>query len=136
MKGLSIFYNGKKIRMHPNAYTDHGYGKGIPPFRTLEAGLSDEAFGKNIQDMLDHSKSGLPFKMITDEEVKAYFKAFGVRSDRQLGVGVHITLEDSQYTVTPINKRGLFGEPEEVVEPSLLLHAVKNGLGLEEKEIA
>ena len=135
MKGLSIFYNGKKIRMHPNAYTDHGCGKGIPPFRTLEAGLSDEDFSKNIQDMLDHSKSGVPFKMITQEEVEAYFKAFGVRADRQMGIGVHITLEDGQYTVTPINERGLFGEPE-VVAQSLLLHTAKNCLGLEEREIA
>lgn len=135
MKGLSIFYNSKKVRMHPNAYTDHAYGRGIPPFRTLETGLSDKALGKNIEDMLDHSQSGVPFKMITQEEVEAYFKAFGVRSDRQMGIGVHITLEDGQYTVTPINKRGLFGKPE-VVEKNLLLHTVKNLLGLEEKEIA
>ncbi len=135
MKGLSIFYNGKKLRMHPNAYTDQGAGMALPPFVTLDVPISDAAFHKNIQEVLAQSQSGVPFKMATEEEVKEYWKAFGVRSDRQMGIGVHITREEGRYTVTPIDKRGLFGDAE-VVAPDGLLNMVKKLLGLPEGEAA
>jgi hypothetical protein len=135
MKGLSIFFDGKKIRMHPNAYTDHGYGSAIQPFKILEDNVSDEDFTKDVQELLKKSKGGVPFKMITKEEVQAYLKAFEVRSGGQMGIGVHITVEDDQYTVTSINKRGLFGKPK-VIQQSDLLPTVKNLLKLPKKEIA
>ena len=135
MKGLSIFFDGKKIRMHPNAYTDHGYGRAIEPFNILEPTLSDEAFLKDIQDLLKKSKSSVPFKMVAKEEAQAYLKAFGVRSNNQMGVGVHVTTTDDQYAITPINKRGLFGKSK-VVAQSELLHIVKDLLKLPTKEIA
>jgi hypothetical protein len=135
MKGLSIFFDRKQIRMHPNAYTDHGFGRAVEPFKILEPTLSDEAFLKEIQDLLKKSKSSVPFKMVTKEEAEAYLKAFGVRSNNQMGIGVHLSTTDDQYTVTPINKQGLFGNPK-VVAPDALLDTVKNLLKLPKQEIA
>ena len=49
---------------------------GYPTFPDTDSFYSPtRSLRQNIQDMLDHSKSGLPFKMITDEEVATYFKA-------------------------------------------------------------
>jgi hypothetical protein len=135
MKGLSIFFDGKKIRMHANAYTDQGYGRAIEPFRILDPSLSDEALLKNIRDLLKKSQSDVPFKMVAKEEVETYLNALGVRSNRQLGIGVHLTVEDDAFTVTPVNKRGLFGKPK-VVAPDALPHTLKNLLGLPKGEIA
>lgn len=135
MKGLSIFFDSKKIRIHPNAYTDNGFGRAIPPFLTLHANISNEEFRANIQETLTHSKSGVPFKMPSGQEVKAYFEALGVHSNRQLGIGVHIIVEDEVYTVTPVNKRGMFGQAEKVEEEDLL-GVIKELLGLVEKEAA
>ena len=43
-----------------------------------------------------------------------------LRSHKDLGKGADVTLENGRYTVTPVDKRGLFGEPVEVKEEELV----------------
>ena len=52
-----------------------------------------------------------------------------LRSHKDLGKGALVTLENGRYTVTPVDKRGLFGEPVVVGEEELL-KTVQECLGL------
>lgn len=122
MKGLSLFHKNKKLRLHPNAYTKDGFGKAIPPFLTLDAEITAEALEGVIQEALKQSRADVPFQMVTPEETQAYQKAFGTR---QMGPGLHITEEGETYTLTPIDKRGLFGTPVKTYSKDLTARVVE-----------
>ena len=115
--------------MHPNDTTVDGLGIAAEPFLIFPLDASDEELEKAIRQCLESSKSNVPHRPWRKEEAAAYYKQLGVRSHRDLGRGADVTLKDGRYTVTPVNKRGLFGEPVVVVEEELL-KTVQECLGL------
>ncbi len=134
MKGISIFKNQNTIRLHPNIYTDNGFARAIPPFVSVEySELEPGAFKIMILNLIDKSQSGAPFRMISKEEVEAYLKAFGVKSQAQMGAGVNIHVKEGIFEVIPANKRGLFGKPIETDEASFF-EVVLELLGLKENQ--
>ncbi|MCB9298252.1 MAG: hypothetical protein H6559_34845 [Lewinellaceae bacterium] len=128
MKNISLFASDK-IRMHPNDTTVDGLGIAAEPFLIFPLDASDEELEKAIRQCLESSKSNVPHRPWRKEETAAYYKHLGVRSHKDLGKGTDVTLENGRYTVTPVDKRGLFGEPV-VVEEEELLKTVQECLGL------
>ena len=115
--------------MHPNDTTVDGLGIAAEPFLIFPLDASDEELEKAIRQCLESSKSNVPHRPWRKEETAAYYKHLGVRSHKDLGKGTDVTLENGRYTVTPVDKRGLFGEPV-VVEEEELLKTVQECLGL------
>ena len=128
MKNISLFASDK-IRMHPNDTTVDGLGIAAEPFLIFPLDASDEELEKAIRQCLESSKSNVPHRPWRKEETAAYYKHLGVRSHKDLGKGTDVTLENGRYTVTPVDKRGLFGEPVVVGEEELL-KTVQECLGL------
>lgn len=128
MKNISLFASDK-IRMHPNDTTVDGLGIATEPFLILPLDVSDEKLEKAIRQCLESSKSNVPHRPWSKEETAAYYKKLGVRSHRGLGRGADVTLENGRYTVAPVDKRGMFGEPVVVGEKDLL-KTVQECLGL------
>ena len=128
MKDISLFASDK-IRLHPNDTTVDGLGIAAEPFLILPLDVSDVELEKAIQQCLELSKTNVPHRPWRKEETAAYYKQLGVRSHKDLGRGADLRLENDRYTVTPVDKRGLFGEPLEVLEDELL-ETVRKCLGL------
>ncbi|MCO6476819.1 MAG: hypothetical protein J5I94_09385 [Phaeodactylibacter sp.] len=128
MKNISLFASDK-IRMHPNDTTVDGLGIATEPFLILPLDTSDEKLEKAIRECLEKSRNGIPHHPWRKEEAAAYYKQLGVRSHKDLGRGADVTLENGRYTVTLVDKRGLFGKPV-VVEEEELLKTVQECLGL------
>ncbi|MCB9050453.1 MAG: hypothetical protein H6556_13580 [Lewinellaceae bacterium] len=119
MKNISLFASDK-IRMHPNDTTVDGLGIAAEPYLILPLDVSDEELEKAIRQCLEKSRADVPHRPWQKEETAAYYKQLGVRSHRDLGRGTDIKVENGRYTVTPVDKRGLFGEPVEVKEEELV----------------
>ncbi len=128
MKNISLFASDK-IRMHPNDTTVDGLGIATMPYLILSLDASDEELERAIQECLEKSRNGIPHHPWRKEETVAYYKQLGVRSHRDLGRGADVKLEDGRYTVTPVDKGGMFGEPVVVAEKELL-KTVQECLGL------
>ncbi|MCO6489598.1 MAG: hypothetical protein J5I98_14330 [Phaeodactylibacter sp.] len=128
MKGINIFLSDK-IRLHPLEFTSDGLGMATGPYTILEPDVTDEVFERALFEAFTHSRSGVPRRALTREEEKAYYRALGIKSHRELGIGADITEENGRYTVTPVNKSGLFGKPVEAGKEELL-PAVKKALAL------
>lgn len=128
MKNISLFASDK-IRLHPNAITVDGLGIAIEPFFILPLDASDEELEKAMRLCLEKSQANVPHRPWRKEETAAYYKQLGVRSHKDLGRGANVTLENSRYTVTPVDKRGLFDDPVEVMVDGLL-ETVRECLGL------
>ncbi len=128
MKNISLFASDK-IRIHPNDTTIDGLGIATEPFLILPLDVSDEELEKAIQECLGKSRSGIPHRPWRKEETAAYYKHLGVRSHKGLGKGADVTLENGRYTVTPVDKSGMFGEPV-VVGEKKLVETVRKCLGL------
>ncbi|MCB9053297.1 MAG: hypothetical protein H6556_28000 [Lewinellaceae bacterium] len=128
MKNISLFASDK-IRMHPNDTTVDGLGIATEPFLILPLDVSDEELEKAIWECLEKSRSGIPHRPWRKEETAAYYQLLGVRSHKDLGKGADVTLENGRYTVTPVDKRGLFGELA-IVSEEELLEMVRECLGL------
>lgn len=128
MKGINIFL-GDKIRLHPLEFTSDGLGMATGPYTILNTNVADEVFERALFEALAHSRSGVPRRALTKEEEKEYYQALGIKSHRELGIGADITEDNGQYTVTPVDKRGLFGKPVQVKKEELL-DAVKQALAL------
>ncbi|MCB9265034.1 MAG: hypothetical protein H6558_08420 [Lewinellaceae bacterium] len=125
---ISLFASDK-IRMHPNDTTVDGLGIATEPFLILPLDATDEELEKAIRECLEKSRNGVPHHPWRKEETAAYYQLLGVRSHKDLGKGADVTLENGRYTVTPVDKRGLFGEPVVVGEEELL-KTVQECLGL------
>lgn len=80
-------------------------------------------------EALAHSRSDVPHRALNKEEEKAYYQALEIKSHRELGVGADLTEENGQFTIRPVDKRGLFGKPVRVKKEELL-DAVKKALAL------
>ena len=119
MKNISLFASDK-IRMHPNDTTVDGLGIATEPFLTLPLDVPDEKLEKAIRQCLKSSKTDVAHRPWSKEETAAYYKKLGVRAHKDLGRGADVRLENGRYTVTPVDKRGLFGEPVEVKEEELV----------------
>ena len=128
MKNISLFASDK-IRMHPNDTTVDGLGIAAEPYLILPLDVSDEELEKAIRQCLEKSRADVPHRPWQKEETAAYYQLLGVRSHKDLGKGADVTLENGRYTVTPVDKRGLFGEPVVVGEEELL-KTVQECLGL------
>ena len=128
MKNISLFASDK-IRMHPNDTTVDGLGIASEPFLILPLDASDEELEKAIRQCLEKSRENVPHRPWRKEETAAYYKHLGVRSHKDLGQGANVTLDKSRYTITPVNKSGLFGEPM-VIDKEGLLEKVRECLGL------
>ena len=113
MKAINIFLSDK-IRLHPLEFTSDGLGMATGPYTILDPDVVDEVFEGALLEALAHSRSGVPRRALTKEEEKAYYRALGIKSHRELGIGADVTEENGQYTVTPVDKRGLFGKPVRV----------------------
>jgi hypothetical protein len=119
MKNLTI-YASDKIRMHPNAITVDGLGIAVEPFLILPLDASDEKLGEAIRECLERSESDVPHRPWEEEGTEAYYENLGVKSRKDLGPGVDITWENGVFTVTPIDMKGMFGDPAEVEEGMLV----------------
>lgn len=128
MKGINIFISDK-IRLHPMEFTSDGLGMATGPYIILDLDIANETLEGALLEALAHSKSSVPYRMLTKEEEKSYYRALGVKSHRNLGIGADVTMEDGIYTVTPVDKRGLFGKSIRVKKEGLL-KAVKEALAL------
>lgn len=126
MKAINIFLSDK-IRLHPLEFTADGLGMATGPYTILEPDVADEVFERALFEAFGHSRSGVPRRALTKEEEKAYYRALGIKSHRELGIGADVTEENGQYTVTPVDKKGLFGRPVRVKKEELL-DAVKQAL--------
>jgi len=128
MKGMNIFLSDK-IRLHPLEFTSDGLGMATGPYTILDPDVVDEVFEHALFEALAHSKSGIPQRALTKEEERAYYRELGIKSHRELGIGADVTEENGQFTVRPVDKRGLFGKPVRVKKEELL-GAVKQALAL------
>ena len=128
MKNISLFASDK-IRMHPNDTTVDGLGIATEPFLILPLDVSGEDLEKAIRLCLEHSRTDVPHRPWRKEETAAYYKQLGVSAHRDLGRGADVALENGRYTITPVDKRGLFGEPVEAEEDGLV-EMVREFLGL------
>lgn len=128
MNGINIFISDK-IRMHPLDFTADGLGMAGRPVLIFDLDIPDDVLLEAIQDTLHHSKTNVPHRPLTTEAERSYYQTMGVRSKKDLGIGADVIFKNQQYTITPINKKGLFGKPEEVSESSLV-ETVRECLGL------
>ena len=113
MQGINIFLSDK-IRLHPLEFTSDGLGMATGPCTILDTDVEDEVFERVLLEAFAHSKSGVPHRALAKEEEKAYYQPSGIKSFRGLGIGADVIEENGQYSVTPVDKRGLFGKPAQV----------------------
>ena len=128
MKNITLFASDK-IRMHPNEITVDGLGIAIEPFFILPLEVSDEELEKAIRRCLEAPRMNVTNRPWQQEATSAYYKKLGVRSHKDLGRGADVALEGGRYAVTPVDKKGRFGEPVEV-EEERLLEVVRECLGV------
>jgi hypothetical protein len=128
MPYITLFASDK-IRMHANGQTPDGLGIALEPFLTLPLDAADEALLEAVQACLRHSGRELPHQAWTAGDTAAYYAKLGVASRQALGRGLDVLPEDGRYTLTPIDAKGLFGEPDEVDEAELA-GGIRRGLGL------
>jgi len=128
MKNITLFASGK-IRLHPNEITVDGLGIAVEPFIVLPLNVPDEELMKALRRCFEASRANVPHRPWQEEETAAYYKKLGVRSHKELGRGADVTLEGSRHTITPVDKRGLFGEPIEAAEEEML-ETIRECLGL------
>lgn len=115
--------------MHPIEFTADGLGMATQPFLILDLDVSDEVLDHSIRETLQFSKTNIPYRSLTRKEEIAYFKAMGIKNYRELGKGLDVVLEDKFYKITPIDKKGMFGEPIKVTTTQLL-QKVREYLGI------
>ena len=125
MQNLTI-YASDQVRMHPNHYDDHGLGRSTKPYIVLSLDVTDEALREAIEECLNADTSQAP----EDKTPEEYYAILGVRSQRDLGQGLDVVREENgRYIVSPIDRKGLFGEPVEVADGELV-RTVRGLLGL------
>lgn len=128
MKNITLFASNK-IRLHSNEITVDGLGIAIEPFIVLPLNVSDEELINALRRCLEASRANVPHRPWQQEETAAYYKKLGVRSHKDLGRGADVRLENGRYTITPIDKKGRFGEPLGAEEEELLV-VVRKCLGM------
>lgn len=129
MKGINIFISDK-IRMHPLEFTTDGLGMAGQPVLIFDLDIPDDVLLEAIQNTLQYSKTDVPHQPLTKEAEQSYYQAMDVRSKKDLGIGADIIFQNHKYTITPIDRKGLFGKSKEV-SASLLLETVRECLGLQ-----
>jgi len=127
--GNVTIYVSDRVRMHPNAYTDDGLGIAIEPFLSLPLDVSDKDLLEALTRCLNESRSGIPHRPWEPEETTAYYRKLGVKDQKALGKGLDVVLEETVYTLTPIDLQGRFGEPVETGEAELV-DRIREELGL------
>jgi hypothetical protein len=128
MPYLTIFASDK-IRMHANGQTADGLGIATEPFLTLPLEVADAALLEAVQECFKHSGQELPHEAWAAGDTAAYYAKLGVASRQALGRGLDVLQENGRYLLTPIDAKGLFGEPAEVDEAGLL-GGIRKGLVL------
>ena len=125
MQNLAI-YASDRIRMHANYYNEYGLGRSTKPYLILPVDATDEALREAIDECLNADTSEAPEDKTTEE----YYATLGVRSQKDLGRGLDVVREDDgRYVLSPIDRKGLFGEPVEVADGELV-RTVRGLLGL------
>lgn len=119
-KSLSVF-TSDRIRMHPNAFTEDGItGLAIEPYLVLPLDASDQQLTTAMEECLANSRNDLTIEEWRRDDSKAFFKAMGVRSQKAMGPGAIVLVEDGVCTVRPISRKGVFGKAVETDEEGLL----------------
>lgn len=113
--------------MHPLEFTADGLGMATQPFLILDLEVSDDILQQSIREAFQFSKKDVPYRPVTKEEEKAYLTAMKIKAPRELGRGVDVVLEDKCYNITPIDKKGMFGEPI-TVDATQLLYKIREYL--------
>lgn len=132
MPYLTIFASDK-IRMHANGQTADGLGIAVVPFLVLPLDATDAELLEAVQECLRHAGQELPHQPWTADDMAAYYAKLGVASRLALGRGLDVLQEDGRYVLTPIDGKGLFGEPVEADDAGLMA-GIRQGLGLAEAE--
>ena len=108
MKNITLFVSDK-IRMHPNEITVDGLSIAVEPFLILPLDASDQELQEAITECLQQAKTEVPHRPWQAEETKAYYEKLSVQSQKDLGRGLDVMLEEEAYTLTPIDTKGAFG---------------------------
>lgn len=119
-KTFSIFASDR-IRLHANGFTSDGFRYiAIEPFLVLPLDATDQDLRQAMQQCLAQATSDVTEETFRQFDRKAYLKAMGVKSPKAMGQGAFISLENGVFLVSPINKKGRFGDAMAVGEEELV----------------
>lgn len=107
MQAINIFLSDK-LRMHPLEFTGEGLGMATGPYLVLEPDISEAELIQAIEELFTHSRSSVPARQLSSLEERAYYRAMGIATQRDLGPGLDISRVGEVYTLTPIDRKGNF----------------------------